>query len=387
MLITHLKLRNWRNFPRVDIDLKRRVFLVGPNASGKSNLLDAFRFLRDIAMQGHGGLLQAVKERGGLSKIRCLSARRVSDVELEVHLAAEAAGPTVWKYGICIKQEPRGDRRPLLAYERVWHDNAQILDRPNDNADDKKDFVRLTQTHLENVNNNEQFREIAGTLDSVLYLHLVPQLLRHPREFSGPGVPGDPFGRNFLERIARVSEKTRQARLRKIEAALKHAVPQLKELTHLIDTQEGGVPHLEAVCEHWRGHGAKQREREFSDGTLRLIALLWALMEGDGLLLLEEPELSLNAGIVRRLPAIMHHILSKRGRQLVVSTHSHELLSDRGIGPEEVLLLIPGKEGTEVRPADSIREIKDLLQSGMTIAEAVLPHTEPKDVHQMELAI
>ncbi|MGH7873507.1 MAG: ATP-binding protein, partial [Candidatus Binatia bacterium] len=38
-----LYLENWRNFQRADLELQRRVFLVGPNASGKSNLLDVFR--------------------------------------------------------------------------------------------------------------------------------------------------------------------------------------------------------------------------------------------------------------------------------------------------------------------------------------------------------
>jgi len=46
MIISRLILRNWRNFRFIDIDLTDRVFIVGPNASGKSNLLDALRFLK-----------------------------------------------------------------------------------------------------------------------------------------------------------------------------------------------------------------------------------------------------------------------------------------------------------------------------------------------------
>lgn len=52
MLVSHLSVRNWRNFREIDVDLTRRVFLVGPNASGKSNFLDVLRFLRDIAKSG-----------------------------------------------------------------------------------------------------------------------------------------------------------------------------------------------------------------------------------------------------------------------------------------------------------------------------------------------
>ena len=55
MRIDHLSLMNWRNFKSVDVSLGNRLFVVGPNASGKSNLLDALRFLRDVATDGGGG--------------------------------------------------------------------------------------------------------------------------------------------------------------------------------------------------------------------------------------------------------------------------------------------------------------------------------------------
>ncbi|KAF5410452.1 MAG: DNA replication and repair protein RecF [Candidatus Methanogasteraceae archaeon] len=74
MIVSHITLKNWRNFQSVDVDLGNRVFLVGPNASGKSNFLDVFRFLRDIAKPG-GGLQKAISDRGGIPKIRCLAAR------------------------------------------------------------------------------------------------------------------------------------------------------------------------------------------------------------------------------------------------------------------------------------------------------------------------
>lgn len=380
MYVSGLRLQNWKNFRNVDVKLRNRMFLAGPNASGKSNFLDVFRFLRDVVKAG-GGLQQAVQDRGGLSKIRCLAARQEPDIEIEVHLSdteSIEASP-VWRYAIGITQEPRGRRQPYLRFERIWHNGELILDRPDDS--DRQDDLRLTQTHLEQISANEKFREIANFLNSVLYLHLVPQLVRNPEAFSGPNIAGDPYGRNFLERVARTPEKTRKARLRKIEDALIKAVPQLRRLTDIKD--EAGIPHLEAVYEHWRPQGAKQREDQFSDGTLRLVAFFWSLMEkSDNILLMEEPELSLNAAIVRLLPSIIYKFQKKKSRQVILSTHSAELLDDKGIDGSEVLVLTPAVEGTEIKVASDIEEVRLLLEGGFSIAEAVLPRTEPKAMQQ-----
>lgn len=382
MIVSRIKLKNWKNFREVDVELGNRVFLVGPNASGKSNFLDAFRFLRDIVSPQGGSLQRAVNDRGGLSKIRCLGARKDPEVALEVHLSEEPLKPPKWKYALGIVQESGGHKRPKVRFEKAWRDDTLVFGRPN--VKDEQDKELLTQTHLEQISMNVEYRAIASFFQSVQYLHLVPQLIRFPKHFTGPGFYGDPFGRSFLQRISKTSSRTRQARLRKIETALGKVVPQLKDLQYLVDSSEGGVPHLEATCEHWRPNAGRQRETEFSDGTLRLIGLFWTLLEKDSLLLMEEPELSLNASIIRQLPSIFGRLTKKSGRQIVVSTHSFELMNSEQIGANEVLILSPEKEGTRVQPASNIQEVKVALESGLTIADVVLPRTEPQKVEELE---
>jgi predicted ATPase len=354
------------------------VFIVGPNASGKSNLLDTIRFLRDIAKPG-GGLQRAITQRGGLSKIRCLAARREPDVEVEVTLSEGDGAP--WRYAIGMTQQVRGYRQPLLRYERVWKGDKQVLSRPD--KVDEEDELRLTQTHLEQISANTGFREIARFLESIRYLHLVPQLLRHPEAFQGPLSEEDPYGRNFLEVVAKTPEKTRRSRLRKIEAALREAVPQLKNLTDTKD--EAGVPHLEAVYEHWRPNAGRQREDQFSDGTLRLIGLFWSLLEGESPLLLEEPELSLHSGIVAKLPGLFHRLQRRRKRQIFVSTHSWDMLSQKGIGGEEVVILTPDPEGAKAELASSVDEVRELLEAGLSVADVALPRTAPPGLARLDL--
>ncbi len=379
MIVSRIKLKNWKNFKGIDVPLCSRTFMVGPNASGKSNLLDAFRFLRDIAKAG-GGLQNAVLDRGGISKIRCLAARTHPDVEIEIHLSEYDSNEVIWKYAVGIKQEVRGYRLPVLTYEKVWKNETLILNRPN--SEDKKDKERLTQTHLEQINANKDFRDITRFLESTVYLHLLPQLLKHPQSFTGPDLPGDPFGKGFLERISKVNEKTRNAWLKKIETALKIAVPQFNKFEY---KEENGRPHLEAVYDHWRPKAGKQKEDQFSDGTLRLIGLLWSLQEGDSLLLLEEPELSLNSAIVSKIPALIYKLQKPKKRQVLITTHSLDLLSDKGISLDEILVLSPSVEGTIVNTASSIPAIRAMLDGGMTPAQAILPRTKPKNINQLSI--
>ena len=382
MNISRIKLKNWRNFLKLDIKLHNRLFIIGANASGKSNFLDAFRFLKDLVTPG-GGLQEALISRGGLGKVRSLAARQDPQVEILVELEEPGNHPIQWCYELSIRQEPRGKRRVELTSEKVWKNGEIILDRPD--QDDKRDRLRLTQTHLEQISANFHFRSIVDFFNSIRYLHLVPQLVRFPDAFAGQGLPGDPFGSSFMERIAKTPDKTRRSRLKKIEEGLRLAVPQLKELAFVKD--EMGTPHLEAIYEHWRPKAGKQREDQFSDGTLRLLGLLWAMLETNVLLLMEEPELSLNDGIVTSLPGIMHR-LTRQGKnqsQLFISTHSISLLSDRGLNAHEILLLTPKKEGTQAELVSDREDLRSLLESGMAPGDVVIPASAPRECRQLEL--
>lgn len=386
MLITKLTLKNWRNFREVRTSLSPRSYFIGANASGKSNLLDVFRFLRTVAQVEGGGLQKAVKDRGGLTKLRSLHARKDPEVGIEVDVAdsPDDKAPR-WTYSLSFKSEGKGLQRVQITKEVVWKDGIELFRRPD--PQDGLDPVRLTQTHLEQINNNAAFRPLADFFSATTYLHLVPQLLKHADEISGRLVESDPFGQGLLQRIARTPQKTLGARLKRIGEALLVAVPQFSELRFIKDDVTG-APHLEARFQHWREHGAWQREDQFSDGTLRLIGLLWALQEGEGILLLEEPELSLNDAIVEHIPVMVDRVLRSRKkgaflRQVLVSTHSDKLIASIP-EPESVVLLEPGVNGSTARRANADELLA--MKSGLNAAEVLLPKTRPLRIEQMALA-
>ncbi len=394
MIITRLKLTNWRNFTDVDVPLLDRAFIIGPNASGKSNLLDAIRFLRDVAKREGGGLQAAVGRRGGVRQIRSLSAHSGGGVGIEVHLSRESGEPAEWVYRLSFNVERSGIHRTLVQEEIVKHRGQVLLQRPA--QDDNADSELLTETALEQVNANRRFRAIAEFFDEVTYLHLVPQMVRYGAEIGGNRLENDPFGQGFLERIAGTNSRTRQSRLNKIATSLSSIVPQLEAITFERDPTTG-QPHLRARFDNWRLHDVWQREDQLSDGTLRLIGLFWSLLERSGPLLLEEPEISLNRDIVLRLSGLIYKlsvpVRRRRGderyserRQVILTTHSPDLLSDHGIGSKEVLVITPGRDGSIVKLLDDDPGKRKVLEAGV-MAGVIAPFRDQRTQLPMHLGL
>ncbi|MBU1567762.1 MAG: AAA family ATPase [Proteobacteria bacterium] len=384
MLITRIKLKNWRNFKKIDVKLRDRVYVIGPNASGKSNFLDVMRFLRDIANPKGGGLQKAVQDRGGITKLRCLLARKDPEILVEVEISERVGSDPIWSYTLAFRNEGKGQQRLLVSQEKVTDliNNATLINRPD--SEDNQDIDRRTQTHLEQINTNKEFRQIAEFFANMTYLHLVPQLLKHADQLGGYRIENDPFGQAFLERIAKTQDKTQTARLAKINDVLKICVPNMRNLRFKRD-EVTGTPHLEAMYEHWRPDAGWQREDQFSDGTLRLLGIMWSLLEGDSLLLLEEPELSLNEDIVRQIHKLIWKMQrqAKYRRQVFITTHSEALLQDESIDPHEVIRLEPTKDGTIAIEASD--EDLALVAAGYSVAQVLLTKTKPSQVKQLSL--
>ncbi|MCC7175671.1 MAG: AAA family ATPase [Bryobacterales bacterium] len=372
---THLLVRNWRNFLRVDLDLGDRVYLAGPSGSGKTNLLDVFRFLAELVSPA-GGFQEAVRSRGGVRRLRCLSARQESNLWLVVH-AGDEGNPSAWEYELQFNQEEH--RLPAVRRERLSWQGEDLVDRPD--RHDKEDAGRLAQTALEQGVRRKELREFAALLGSVRYFHPAAALLRDADR--PPGTLFEPFGAGFLGRVMATAEKPRKARLRYVLEALGGAFPQLRELQAHRDAQ--GRPHLRALHQHWRPHGAWLGEQQLPDGALRLIALLWAALDGDGPLLLEEPELSVHPHAARMVPRMLARLGQRCSRQVIFTTHSPDVLCGEEVSTSEIALLCPSEEGTLVRAALDLKEAVDLLDSGALTAESGAAGEAPAPERQLGL--
>jgi predicted ATPase len=405
MILKKIKLHNWKNFQNCEVDLTERSFIIGANASGKSNFIDALRFLRDIAKQS-GGLQTAVEERGGITKIRCLSARTQTNVSITVELGNPNEEQNIWRYhleftnvdpaaivdiGSNFLCDSKGqflfcNKSPakIIAEEVYSYQEKKYVQQRSD-KDDGEDIETLKQTHLEQATANKKFRELQAFFQNIEYLNVIPQMVRESSSISSSFAKEDFYGRNFLERLSRMDEEIRNSYFRKINEFLKIAVPQLEKLQFVLDKM--GIPHLEAQYVHWRAKGGKQQEMQFSDGTLRLIGFLFALLDNHGVLLLEEPEINLHSGIISQIPEFISKIQrskkSKLDSQVLITTHSYDILSDSGISSDEVLLLKNTQEGTTIQKVTDIADIKSIIDAGFSIADAVIPYTKPKEIEKL----
>ena len=382
MYISRIKLYNWKNFHDCEVVLSERCFIVGANATGKSNFLDVIRFMRDIVKQG-GGLQAAVALRGGLKKIRCLAARQRTEVCIDLDICENGQSSPKWRYSLELSNKGGGIQKtyPLVNREIAYnyYTNKTVLDRKYSSQEEDSETLKFT--HLEQPTANAEFREIKDVFQTTEYLNVIPQFVRDADSVMLSSGMEDYFGRNFMERLSLLNTATRNKYLKIINEVLLTAVPQLENLSFVKD--EKGVPHIEAKYNHWRAKGSKQNEKMFSDGTIRLIGFLFAMLDGSGIILLEEPETNLHTAIIEAIPEFVAKVQRNKKRQVIITTHSYEILSNQGIRADELVILRPTSEGTVAKNAKTDDIVSAMLDAGLTAADAAMSETKAQNVNDI----
>ncbi|WP_246846244.1 AAA family ATPase [Humibacter ginsenosidimutans] len=114
-----------------------------------------------------------------------------------------------------------------------------------------------------------------------------------------------------------------------------------------------------------------------------MIGLLWTLVSapsGGGVLLLEEPELSLNSAIVRMLPTVLSTAQRDRNLQVVISTHAPEILDDEGVRAREVLVLRVTEDGSTAALLSDIDEVRGEVEAELPMSEIVDALIAPREL-------
>lgn len=139
MQIRRLYVRNFRSFREIDLTLPDFSVLIGANASGKTNFVQLFRFLRDVAREGFEN---AIALQGGVEYLRNFKLGASEPLEICVGISVEGSAMVappafpphrvahLFEYQVMIKFSERGRRYRVVQEKLTAQDRAHPPDAP-----------------------------------------------------------------------------------------------------------------------------------------------------------------------------------------------------------------------------------------------------------------
>ena len=363
MKLTHFAAANWCNFAHIEFDMSSRVFIVGPNSSGKSNLLGALRFLSDIARYG---LAAATEDLGGFDRYVHSGADSASFVA-----TFDDAGSSV-EY--VLKLQRSASDGEGLTREGGANEASALLSEDPLSGNPSWRVLSVRETVIVNDRDelegeNDWQSKLRQVLAGIRYIHPNPKKMLERADRYDPD-----HGTGFFQYAGRFSDQQLNAaldRIRPIMAAAVREVPNLSYLRMGLGTE---VVFYSDIPE--RGARGVYSHEQFSEGTLRLLGMLFGLAtlpRTTSIVLIEEPEAFLQASVVRSMSSFPAEVAMTHDVQMVISTHSPELIDSELVLPSQVLVLRPedGETVGELLSQSNDPRIRAVISAGLPKSEAI----------------
>ncbi len=182
-LIRRVTIRNYKSISKCDVSLGALSVLVGRNGAGKSNFLDALRFVADGL---HTTLDHALRSRGGIERVRRLSMGypRNFSIRLEINLPSRQVATYAFEVtsrqggGFSVKQESLTVRRGDNSIAARYRVSAGKITEPADEVMPPPSMDRLYLVHAAGL---PLFRETYDALTSMGFYNLNPDVMRLPQ--------------------------------------------------------------------------------------------------------------------------------------------------------------------------------------------------------------
>jgi predicted ATPase len=351
VFIRRVVLRNYKSIGNCDVRLQPLTYLVGQNGAGKSNFLDALHFVRDALT---GSLDNAINERGGLNEVRRRSSGHPTHFGLRIEFRLKD-GRDGW-YAFDIGAMSSGGYE--VQHERCVIDGISkgpffriAKGRLIESSEATFPAVTADRLALVAASGFTAFRPVFDALTAMGFYNLNPKLMR---ELQKPqdGRLLKPVGENIASVIGHL-ERVAPERVNTIREYLQSVVP----MVHGMERKAIGPMETLEFRQDMAGakHPWKFLAQNMSDGTLRALGVLTALLQSNvdyspTLIGIEEPETALHPAASAALREVLVQAASHT--QVLVTSHSPDLLDDRTIDADAILAVVSEGGETRIAPLD-----------------------------------
>ena len=385
-MITSLRLVNFKNFADETLRVGPFTVIVGANASGKSNIRDAFRFLHGIGRgytlaeiiggkYGAGGFIEWTGIRGAMDEIIRLGHEEfcvaldatIENVGLDYSIKVATDEFRSGAFKVTYEELKHGSKavysgRGLL--DTIWVQSEEYLatgEQPGQPFKSEQPAL-LQGTAMfgeKRLILDEPVKEMHSILAGISFLDIVPDRTREPT-FPGRHALGD-CGENLP---AVLEEMCRDPHRKEVLMAW------LRELTPMdicdfeFPTDPSGRIHLVFR----ESSGRKVSAYSASDGTLRFVTMLAALLSPSpaGMYFFEEIDNGIHPTRLHLLIDLIERQTSKNGIQVVTTTHSPDvlnLINDKTFSNTSVVSRLDDNDDATVRPVEDLPNVRKLRKS------------------------
>lgn len=384
--IRRVRLRNYKSIAACDVRLSGLDFLVGRNGAGKSNFLNALSFVADAL---RGSLDLALRERGSIEEVRRRSGGHPT--HFTVRLDFELPGGEAGFYVFSIGAKQRGgyivqEERCSLAPSEGLGTNSSFHLRDGEMLQSSirvPPAILTDRLFLVAASGLPEFRPVFDALSRMVVYNINPRLIADV-QLPDPGELLRRDGSNAASVFQSLPPELR----RSVERTLADIVPGIEG----IERRDFGGRETLVFRQRTAGQAAPWRfpAGSMSDGTLRAFGVLLAIAQlGRGeldtqrplMIGIEEPEIALHPGAAATLLGALRD--GARSGQIVISSHSPELLDNGDIGHDQ-LLAVDSRDGmTRIGPLDGAAQsaLRDhLFTAGELLRQDQLaPHPDTID--------
>jgi predicted ATPase len=366
--LTLVRLKNYKSIGACDVELGPLTFLIGPNGSGKSNFLDALRFVADGL---RNSLDHALRDRGGIQEVRRRSSGHPNHFGLRLEFRLQSGQSGFYAFEIAA--------RPAGGY-LVQKEQCLLHGQGVEFVVEQGEVIRSTarvpppasgdRLYLVNAAGLPEFRPVYEALSRMGFYNPSPDSVRDLQlPDSGELLARD--GSNLASVLAQL-EKHSGVKQR-IEEYLSRVVPGIEGVDHKVLGPRETLMFRQKVvgAKHPWQFGAAN----MSDGTLRALAVLVALFQGSNglagrtpLVGIEEPETALHPAAAGVLRDSLRD--ASQSTQIIVTSHSPELLEDDKLPVEAILAVVSDEGETQIGPVDEAT--RDLLRQRLFTAGELL---------------